>query len=105
MKRNALLLHYTKKGVAMKRLCPVIVLLIAAVPLSFGQVRQTTGGPLTVAGVPIYGVADSGDLLWYFHRGSHDGSANWANQGQGGEIGHGWDEGVQLLQRRPSRHD
>src|SRR2546423_6306604 len=105
MKRNALLLHYTKKGVAMKRLCPVIVLLIAAVPLSFGQVGQTTGGPLTVAGVPIYGVADSGDLLWYFHRGAHDGSANWANQGQGGKIGNGWNEGLHVFKGSPSGND
>jgi len=69
------------------------------------QVGTVTGGPLTVAGVPIYGIAEDGGLSWYFHRGAHDGSFNWANQGRGIPVGNGWNEGLRVFKGDPGGND
>ena len=81
----------------MKRMLAVVAIIIAAIPAALGQVGTTTGGPLTVAGVPIYGISDNGDLNWYFHQGAHNGSSLWANRGQGVKVGNGWNEGLRVF--------
>jgi hypothetical protein len=70
-----------------------------------GDVGTTTGGPLTVAGVPIYGISDNGDLNWYFHQGAHNGSALWANGGQRVKVGNGWNEGLRVFKGDPHGND
>lgn len=85
----------------MKRIIAVAVLMIATVTAALGQVGTTTGGPLTVAGVPIYGIADNGFLYWYFHQGAHNGSALWANGGQRVKVGEGWNEGLNVFKGSP----
>jgi hypothetical protein len=37
----------------------------------------------------IYAITDSGDLLWYRHDGSKDGSMKWAAP-EGKKVGSGW---------------
>jgi hypothetical protein len=91
----------------MKRIIAIAVLMIAAVPLALSQenVGTTTGGPLTVAGVPIYGIGENGNLNWYFHQGAHNGSAAWANRGQGVKVGNGWSEGRMVFKGDPHGND
>lgn len=60
---------------------------------------------LTVAGVPIYGIADNGDLMWYYHRGFMTGNADWANMGQGIKVGNGWNEGRFVFKGNPRGDD
>lgn len=38
----------------------------------------------------IYAIMDDGDLLWFRHYGSFDGTARWANGGEGKIVGVGW---------------
>src|SRR3979490_2114377 len=80
--------------------------MVVAATRAFGQPgTTTTGPPLTVAGVPIYGITDNGDLNWYFHRGAHDGSALWANGGQPVKVGNGWNEGRMVFKGDPHGND
>lgn len=89
----------------MKGIIAFAFLMMAAATLALGQVGTTTGGPLTVSGVPIYGIGDNGDLNWYFHQGSHNGSALWANGGQAVKVGHGWNEGLMVFKGDPHGND
>ncbi len=79
-------------------------LFVGALPFQ-AQVGTVTGGPLTVAGVPIYGIAEDGTLSWYFHQGAHDGSFNWANQDRGISVANGWNEGLRVFKGDPSGSD
>jgi len=77
------------------RTIALAVILLARATFAHSQVGTTTGEPLTVAGVPIYGISENGDLNWYFHQGArtHQGAALWANRGQPVKVGNGWNEG------------
>ena len=78
------------------------ILVLASLVVAQENTGTTTGGPLTVAGVPLYGVGENGDLYWYFHRGAHDGSASWANRGQRLRVGGpGWNEGLRVFKGNP----
>lgn len=86
----------------------MIALVVGMVTTAFGaraQVGTTTGGPLTVAGVPIYGIADDGALYWYFHQGAHDGAPTWANGGQRVKVGENWNEGRNVFKGSPRGAD
>jgi len=76
-------------------------LILASLVVAQENTGTTTGGPLTVAGVPLYGIADNGDLYWYFHQGAHNGSAAWANGGQRVKVGTGWNEGLRVFKGSP----
>ncbi|HET7230886.1 MAG TPA: tachylectin-related carbohydrate-binding protein [Longimicrobium sp.] len=92
----------------MKRIVGLAVLmLLARASLSPAQVGTTTGGPLTVEGIPIYGIGENGDLNWYFHQGArtHDGAALWANRGQAVRVGNGWNEGRMVFKGDPHGSD
>ena len=77
------------------------VLVLAAFVAAQERVGTTTGGPLTVAGVPVYAIVDNGDLQWYFHQGAFNGSASWAGRGQGVKVGNGWNEGLRVFKGSP----
>ncbi|HEX3233486.1 MAG TPA: tachylectin-related carbohydrate-binding protein [Gemmatimonadales bacterium] len=90
----------------MRRIIAIALLTIAGVPLAHGQVGTTTEGPpLTIAGVPLYGIAENGDLFWLFHQGADNGSANWANQGQRKNVGSAWNEGLRVFKGSPRGED
>lgn len=90
----------------MKRIIAAAVLVIASAALAFGQPTGTnTGGPLTVSGVPIYGITDNGYLFWFFHQGAHNGTPLWANRGQRVKVGEGWNEGLRVFKGSPDGGD
>lgn len=89
----------------MRKLITLGTMLFAALSPAAERVQTTTGGPLTVAGVPIYGITDTGDLNWYFHQGAHNGSAVWANGGQPVKVGNGWNEGRGVFKGDPHGSD
>jgi hypothetical protein len=94
----------------MKRIIAVVVLLIAATSNVLGQlsttlVSTTLGGPLTATGVPIYGIVENGELLWYFHQGADNGSFLWANGGQRVVVGSGWNDGLKVFKGSPRGED
>jgi hypothetical protein len=60
---------------------------------------------LTVPGVPIYGIAENGDLYWYHHRGFKTGKADWSSRGQGVKVGSGWHEGRFVFKGSPRGDD
>lgn len=45
----------------------------------------------------LYLVDSSGNLEWYNHLGSEDGTPHWANSGQGKIVGSGWDAFSQIV--------
>ena len=67
-----------------KKLVLAIILLTMALSVTVGF-----QSPRNLRGV-IHVVANNGDLLWYRHEGRADGTATWANAGQGKTIGNGW---------------
>ena len=87
----------------MRQVGVFVVMVVAGAVLA--QVGTVTGGPLTVAGGPIYGIADNGDLNWYFHQGAHNGSALWANSGQAIKVGSAWSEGRMVFKGDPHGRD
>lgn len=89
----------------MKWIVAVTVMMLAQPAVAPGQVGTTTGGPLTVAGVPIYGISDDGTLNWYFNQGAHNGSALWANRGTAVPVGNGWNEGRMVFKGDPHGAD
>jgi hypothetical protein len=91
----------------MRRTLAAVALVVIVAATARGQepTGTTTGGPLTVAGVPLYGIADNGDLSWYFHQGAHNGSAAWANGGNGVRVGTGWNEGLKVFKGNPRGND
>ncbi|HEV2735936.1 MAG TPA: tachylectin-related carbohydrate-binding protein [Longimicrobiaceae bacterium] len=89
----------------MKKIIALAVVVLAAAGPAHGQVGTTTGGPLTVAGNPVYGIGDNGDLHWYFHQGAHDGSPLWANRGQAVKVGNGWNQGRMVFKGDPHGND
>jgi hypothetical protein len=90
-----------------KRIIPFLVVMLAPAPAALGQVGTTTPGPLTVGGVPIYGISENGDLNWYFHQGArtHNGATLWANRGQPVKVGNGWSEGRMVFKGDPHGND
>src|ERR671912_1235733 len=58
------------------------VLFIATSTTGARQIGTAAGGPLTLAGVPIYAIGDNGHLFWLFHQGSRTGLPTWANRGE-----------------------
>jgi hypothetical protein len=89
----------------MKKIITLGIVLLAALSPAAERVQTTTGEPLTVTGVPVYAIADNGDLNWYFHQGAHNGSALWANGGQAVKVGHGWNEGRAVFKGDPHGND
>lgn len=74
----------------MMRIIAVAVLLLTVTPSADSQ-------PLTISGIPIYGIADNGELYWRFHQGAHNGSPAWTGQGRSVKVGSGWNEGRFVL--------
>lgn len=60
---------------------------------------------LSAPGVPIYGIAENGDLYWYFHRGFRTGKSDWVNRGQPRKVGNGWHEGRFVFKGSPRGDD
>jgi hypothetical protein len=89
----------------MRRILILAALGLAAVAAAREPVGTTTGGPLTVSGVPIYGIAANGDLFWYFHQGAHNGAVLWAHGGQRAKVGSGWNDGLRVFKGSPSGGD
>jgi hypothetical protein len=89
----------------MKTIIALSVFLFATLSPAAEQVATTTGGALTVAGVPIYGITDNGDLNWYFHQGASDGATLWANKGQPVKVGNSWNEGRYVFKGDPHGND
>jgi len=55
-----------------------------------GTVPAAVAVPADPPGV-IYAInRNSKDLYWYRHEGRNNGSASWANNGQGRRVGTGW---------------
>jgi len=92
----------------MRRLIQILLLMaVATAGAGYTQenVGTTTGGPLLVKGVPIYGIADNGDLYWYLHRGYQNGTPDWANGGGRIKVGNGWNEGRFVFKGDPGGND
>ena len=81
-----------------------IMAILASLSPCAAQVSTAPSEPLTVAGVPIYGISENGNLNWYFHQGAHNGTTLWT-KAQGTPVGSGWNEGLRVFKGDPTGQD
>ncbi len=73
--------------------------------MTFGAFHLQAQQSLTIAGTPIYGVKENGDLMWFSHIGFQTGDFKWANNATGKRVGTGWTQSLSIFKGDPAGKD